>query len=543
MPKPIVQLGVRNTGLYRPLGSLPDINQPDTLSVEKYIGAPFYAYMFLSTQKQEDLRKESVVELLSKPEAVNYYVERMSRDLKLQKAAMAATLLKTTYVKMKELRKFIWQHKNAEKVIARDDLGQLPAFKKMLTRFVLLNYCAMNTPGVSGAEWVPEKHPKSAFDAANDAYKKEFAYFEWQGENCRLRHPNPLGGHPKVNFSAYTDDTSNGRVFVMDLAKHDLVNEINTVNAQIFELLSQYLGSLSVPPSAGEIASEGVHYEVETPAVFESISAKETRPDVYFDEDGRSMPSEAVIGQAYQKRQRDEQAAEAARLEEVARLTRESAEAAKAAADPKLKGDAKKAAKAAAENAKKAADAALGEEGLSSSSSSMPKPPRVPKAKKPTLDEAAKELGLGVKDSPEFLEQEEGLKGGLAMASAKTYLGTLERSDVDAALAAVFEGSDISVDSIGERTRELGAALYTTGYFNSKKEAKLVAADIIGRALTAYRRSGKALKAKKAGFVAFTKKGELSKIGASSKTAQATKLVRKMLARGKFNPDAALDAI
>lgn len=526
MPRPKINLGVGNTGLYRPIGNLPDINQPDTLSVEKYIGAPFYAYMFLSAQKQEDLRKESVAELLSKPEAVNFYVERMSRDLKLQKAAMAATLLRTTYVKMKELRKFIWQHKNAEKVIARDDLGQLPAFKRMLTRFVLLNYCAMNTPGVSGAEWVPEKHPKSAFDSVNDAYKKEFTYFEWQGENCRLRHPNPLGGHPKVNFSAYTDDTSNGRVFVMDVSKHDLVNEINTVNAQIFELLSQYLGSLSIPPSTEDLEREGVHYKVETPEVFEPISAKETRPNEYYNAKGKELDQEAMVERVTDLRKQQMEA------EMVERRQQRAA----AAAEHK---------KALAAEHKKALPASK------KGSSSSKAPPQLmeeveeeetPEVPVPTVKEAASALGVK-EDSPEFLEQEKNLKGGLAMASVGAYLQQLADIDIKAEAEAVFEGSGITKDEVNVRVDALGAALYKTGLFKSKEDAGTTAWAIITKGLAKYKQGGNALKDKSKGFVAFTKKGRLSKISADKKAGQATRIVRKMLTRGKFNPDAALASI
>ena len=553
MPKPRVNLAVGNAGVYRSIGSLPDINQPDTLSVEKYMGAPFYAYMYLTTKKQEEVRAESIADLLSKEEAVNYYVERMGRDLKLQKAAMGATLLRTTYVHIKEMRKFLWQHNNTEKVIARDDHGYLPAFKRMLTRFVLLNYCAMNTPGVSGAEWVPEKHEKSSFDAVDAQYKAEFKYFSWKGENCKLRHPNPLNGHPKVNFSAYTDDTSNGRVFVMDVAKHDLVNEINTVNAQIFELLSSYIGSLSKAPTYDQLEAEGIHYTVKTPEVFESISAQKTIPDVYLDDADKPHAPEALIGQAIQLRTEAAKKAasvrntarlaeESARAGEVSRLASESARLATAAADKALRGDAKKAAQAAADAAKEAYDAVKGSQS-SSSSSSAPPAPDLPKIERPTLAEAAAELGVTKKDSPEFMKQAEALEGGLAKAAALTYVGSLNREAVNEALERVFEGSGIASDSISERVRVLAAALHHTKYFGTEEQAAVAAIDIIAKGLAQYTRDGKTLKSKTTKFVAFNKDGGLRKIGSDNKVGQATKIVAQMFTRGKFDYNKALGMI
>ena len=527
-------LAVGSEGIYRAMGSLPDINQPDTLSVEKYIGSPFYAYMFLSTKKQSEVRAEAIADLLSKEEAVNYYVDRMTHDLKLQKAAMGATLLRSTYVRFKEMRKFIWQHNNPEKVIARDDHGFLPAFKRMLTRFVLLNYCAMNTPGVSGAEWVPEgRVDKGAFAEVNKAYQREFFYFEWQGENCKLRHPNPLNGHPRVNFSAYTDDMSDGRVFIMDVKKHDLVNEINTVNAQIFELLSKYIGSLSIAPTPEELARDGIHFEVETPAVFESLSAKETRSDVFIEEgSGRVLTQEEGISQVFAVRKQVE-------AEEVSRLANEYERLIKEA-NKAPKGGAKDAAMRAAEEAKQAY---LDAGGAISSSSAGPPPPPIPKAKRPTPDEVVAENKKLKRQSPEFMEQVVGLEGGKAKASLLAHVATLKLEDVNQAIASVFEGAGIEADIIADRARTLSDALLATGYFKDKEdEAKLAAMDIITKGLTAYKRGGKTLKTKSSGFVAFTKRGALSNNG-GNKAAKATEMVRKMFARGKFNADAAIDMV
>lgn len=539
-------IAVGSEGIYRAMGSLPDINQPDTLSVEKYIGSPFYAYMFLSTKKQSEVRAEAIADLLSKEEAVNYYVDRMTHDLKLQKAAMGATLLRSTYVRFKEMRKFIWQHNNPEKVIARDDHGFLPAFKRMLTRFVLLNYCAMNTPGVSGAEWVPEgRAVKGAFAEVNKAYQREFFYFEWQGENCKLRHPNPLNGHPRVNFSAYTDDMSDGRVFTMDVKKHDLVNEINTVNAQIFELLSKYIGSLSIAPTPEELARDGIHFEVETPAVFESLSAKETRPDVLIDADGDVVSEEALIDEAYRLREVAHGKQLAALQLEYARLAKAYSEALNASNVKSLKGSALEEAKEAAkqlEMAKEQAKEAYLEAGgvLSSSSGQQPEAPRKT-PQRPTLAEALGERGAK-QESPEFMEQAEGLEGGKAKAAADSYVQALDNAAVMGAIDAAFNGSKINSELIEARIRTLTDALLATKYFREEEKAKLAAMDIIAKGLTAYKRGGKTLKTKSSGFVAFTKRGALSNNG-GNKVAKATEMVRKMFARGKFNADAAIDMV
>ena len=277
---PKVSLAVRNVGIYKAPRNLPNVNQPDVLNIENYLGSPFYSYMFVTSRKKvEDLRDEEIQEMLSGEENVNFYIEKMSYDLKLQKVSMGAILLKNTYVHFKQMRKFIWQHNHPEKVIVKHRDDFLPDFKRLLSRFILMNYCAMNTPDLSGAEWIPEKHAKKTFDFVNAKYKQELGNFEWMGQNCRLRHPNPLNAHPKVNFSAFTDDMSDGRIFFLDISKYELKDAINVANAQIFELLSKYLGTLAIPPSDEQLEAEGINIEMETPSVFDIIEEKPMQGD------------------------------------------------------------------------------------------------------------------------------------------------------------------------------------------------------------------------------------------------------------------------
>lgn len=467
MPKlPTVTLAVRNAGIYKAPRNLPNLNQPDVLNVENYLGSPFYAYMFVTNEKKrEAIRDEEVQELLSSSENLNFYIQKMSYDLKLQKVSMGSILLKNTYVHIKNMRKFIWQHNNPEKVIVKNREDYLPGFKRILTRFILLNYCAMNTPELSGADWHPENTKGQAFNTINRQYQTEFKNFEWKGENCRLRHPNPLGGSPKVNFSAFTDDMSDGRVFFLDVYKTGLQDAINIANSQIFELLSKYLGSLSILPSDKDLASSNLEIEMDTPSVFEIMEAKEVRPTpIVYAEPSRIDIEKRAKRLAAEERATEQEDIISSGMEEVSagKLTKEAQAAAKAAHKQRI------------ERLK-------------------------PQARKQVIQESEP-----IGESPEFVEQVQKIEDASVRAFGNDIMTILhDEGDINAVAEALNNQlghyrSDINI--LAPAVQALTEELLRRGLYNDEGRAVDVAKQIIFKGL-----EGKDFSKKPRGLIGFNK--------------------------------------